>query len=93
MQWETWIYGNGDQARLRIEAGEEHGAAENFLNRYVFGSKGYGTFAETLVEHGVGTVKVCVKNPGKKGTRKHPNYPTVYTFTHTDEGWVFHGSS
>jgi hypothetical protein len=80
VRWEAWVYGEGSQGRIQLSAGGEHAAAKRFLNRHVLGAAGYMTFSAALEERGVDRVKICVKDPARKGSQEHPNYPTVYTF-------------
>ena len=73
--FEVWEYGFGKYHRFRFKEISAEKAVSHFLNRNVFGER---SFRDTLLEKKKKDIKICVKDPLIKGTRKNPNYPKIF---------------
>lgn len=73
--YEVWEYGYGKGGRFRYKAFKEDEAVEKFLNRRIFRGESFQEYLKQDLKYM--KIKVCVKNPFRKGTRKKPNYPEV----------------
>jgi len=72
--FEVWEYGYGKYHRFRYCDATREKAVEHFLNRKVIDKK---SFREHLLEKKK-DIRVCVKDPSIKGSRKNPNYPEIF---------------
>ena len=72
--FEVWEYGYGKYHRFRFTDISAEKAVGHFLNRDIFYGK---SFREYLLEK-KRDIRICVKDPKIKGSRKNPNYPHIF---------------